>query len=399
VRQLGIFPVKAGDFGSKVEVANASQPDPVLSIIANLKVSPLAGTNVLSISFRGEDSQHLHLASVVNAIIASYQEYRREMERASHFDELEALTQSEKKLREDLETLKDDYSAMREGSPLLGQGKDPVGVQRVMLTKLGEALIDVKKHRMELENHHRQMVQGAKFASAGEGDVVFVSGPKLNAQAGQPTEQRASTAGREHLVSLLAHLPTTAWAAFGDPEAIQQELRLAQVHEKELDAQFGDKHPEIKAVREQIEALNALLDDVVDAGPAIIEQEIATAVMHENELTKLYDEEFEKAKQVDNFMIKEQQKLESIQRTQTMHDAILTQLRELQVAEAALAAGRSAVKVSVLESPALPAAKVWPQSSLLLAASGVIGLLFGFGLILITEFNTLVGSYPNGREE
>ena len=75
------------------------------------------------------------------------------------------------------------------------------------------------------------------------------------------------------------------------------------------------------------------------AAPAILDHELGSVKRDEERLGELYAYELEEAKIVDAYLVREQQAQSAIQRVQTIHDSILTQLREWQLSDDAVVGG------------------------------------------------------------
>jgi len=360
--------------------AGPEEADPASVILGTLRVRPVLGTNVLSISFRGQDGDEA--VRTVESIITSYREYLRVSARDSHLEALRLLTEGEKEMRKELRSLGEQYRQLHEESPLLGQGKGAISVQRSLLTHLCQTLAETKTRRMELENQMRTLTrQGEIATTAGRGSTHLVSVDTLLLETpgdqGSAVLTPAGPAGSVVWCGAMNNAPDTAGLRRGFSEA--------RVREKELLQRYGVRHPDVRAARQQIAAWESLLQESLDAMPVVLQQELAAVQLQEQRVDELYQQEFKKAKVIDDHLLKEQQMLDSIQRVQTSHQSTLTQLAEWQLTDGALADGRSGVAVSVLEAPALAGDQIWPPPALLLAACVVVGAIGGFGVISILE--------------
>ena len=141
----------------------------------------------------------------------------------------------------------------------------------------------------------------------------------------------------------------------------------------------------MRAAAEKVASWQRRVDEAIDAVPVLLQQELDAAELQERQLSQLYQTEFEKAKTIDLQLVQEQQALDGIQRVQTIHDSILTQLRQWQLADQALAEGRTGVKVSTLEAPTLAERVAFPPPMLLLAVCTIVGLIGGASLVTVLE--------------
>jgi len=335
--------------------------DPVIETLDALSVMPVPGTDVLSISFVGCDPQRA--TRTVEAVIAAYREYLHQLDHDGHLESLRLLTQSEKETRQDLETLQGEYRRLRRANPLIGEGRDAADVQKSLLRSLGERLTECRASRMAMENRMRVMRDGRDTSVAG------------------------SPADPPWVHASLSRSPGGTDAPQGSPDAraIRLELYRAQSAAEALAVQYGPKHPSMRAARQQIVAWQQRLLQSDARAATALQQQLAAARLHERQLADLYRREFEEVKLVDAHLIEEQQVLDRIDRIRTVHDSLLTQVAQWQLADQALSGGRSAVRVSTLEAPDVAERLVFPPPSLLLAVCLAAGLLAGVGLIALVE--------------
>jgi capsular exopolysaccharide synthesis family protein len=348
--------------------------DAVMTIISSLSVSPVLGTDVLGVNYRSLEAEET--ARTVKAIIASYREYLREIEHNSHLEALDLLARNERDLRNEMSTLETQYRELRNQSPLIGLARDSVSLQKAMLTSLGETLNQTKTRRIELEDQLEAMSRNraANVAGANIPTLIPVSA------------QGSGFRGLGDLNQPAVEVPFVAnRLAAGDTKSLEQELFTAQANEQSLLRTYGEKHPAIKAARGQVAYWERLLKDSQEAAPQVLQQELDAVRIHENHLGEVYKEEYAKAKEVDSYLLQEQQAIDGIQRVQQVHQTVLAQLRQWQLADASLASGRSGITVSVLEPPDLAAREAWPPPFLLLAVCGLVGLVGGFGTISVLE--------------
>lgn len=313
-----------------------------------------------------------------------------------------------------------------------GRAHDPIGIQMTLLIDLGEAKIDATNRRIELE---KQISAFKKLASSETGGRI--SPTAIQAIRGSFTGPRPGKARANSTNSLFTVGSQTRGGAAAshslvgveEPAVIRQALFQAQAREAELAQKYGDKHPLMLAVRQQIkewqarlkETTNAALDNLDQEFDAVLahmnkeleaargqeellvslyekefltaqasvighlQKELNAAKLHEEQLITLYDEEFTKAKKVDGFVMEEEQLRDDIVRTKTMHDTLVAQMNHWQLTSESVADVRSAVKVTVLDAPKVPVKAAWPIPWLVLGLCGVIGSCCGLGLVTAAE--------------
>jgi uncharacterized protein involved in exopolysaccharide biosynthesis len=162
-------------------------------------------------------------------------------------------------------------------------------------------------------------------------------------------------------------------------------LSEALVREAELSQKFGHKHPEIRAVRGLILSLRERINQTVVNAPEMVDRELESVREHESRLTSAYEEEFSRMKEIDSFLLREEQALSEVERVKLVHDTILTQLNELHLADEAVSEGRSSVAIRILDGPTIDTDQTWPKPLPVLALCAVVGACGGFVLVSAGE--------------
>ena len=368
-----------------------AEVDPTAAILSDLEVRPVLGTNVLGITFRGQNPDEA--TAIVSAIINAYRDYVRDLEHNSYMDTLQVLTDSERELRAELTSLEDEYQQRRTESDLMGQGRQASSIQATLLGQLGQSLQDTRNRRLELENQVEAVARHQRAAEAKKSLQASTLGTR------QPFKNPGED-GELQLVSAAVGAPAPEFRDAGlwmteaglDVSDVQQELSRARVREKELSSRFGFRHPDVRAVKEQIATWEGLLQEQIDASPIVLQQELETVRLHEQRLVEHYEDELEKAKTMDAYLLKEQLTLDALDRTQAMYSSVRTQLNEWRLNSRSLAEGESGVTARVLEAPAPPLAPNWPSPLLLLGACGLFSLVGGLGTISLIERSTFMAA-------
>jgi uncharacterized protein involved in exopolysaccharide biosynthesis len=301
------------------------------------------------------------------------------------------LTRNEKDLREELESLEGKYRELRTRGSTMGLGKEASEAHASQIDSLGAMVNTAKNRRIGLENRLQSVIEWrnsrlTEIESSHPISVKLSSLTQINANEQLPTASAAGDRGSQGYVDVdetVAMIPK----ADGMPEVelMQTALFQARVRERDLEQFYGDKHASLRAVREEIAAWETMIRQQVDAMPALLGNELETARLDEQRLIELYQAELEKVKQLDQQLIEEQQEFASIERVRMIHDSILTQLRQLELQNEAVADGRSGVKVTVLAAPTLGDKPVWPSPLMVFATCSVIGLVGGFRLAVGRE--------------
>ncbi len=367
------------------------EADPVKVALASLRVKPLLNTDVLKITFRGEDPEET--IQFVEAVIESYRQQLSTVERDVNAKTLELLSQRDEDLRSKLESLQQQYVQHRKSSPLIGHGRDAVSIDSELLRQLSQQLAEIRRHRVGIENTIQtlEVYRDAVARGKTKGALVFTSAssppvaeaPRKNSDA-RPTGANISDEHRLYK-TMAAHLLGAATAGVQQLDVLHTELRQAISHEQELAEVYGLQHPQRRSAISQVATLKELIRRQENDASGILEQELAVAKSTEKNLAEMYNRERNHVKSLDNFLIREQQLLENIRRVQAVHDSTLTQFNELTLAGQSINTGRPSVTVRLLEEPQSTLHQVWPNKPSLLLVCMFLGLTCGAAWVTISE--------------
>ncbi len=311
--------------------------DPVYKALRSLSATPIVGTDVLAISYR-TSSPALGVRLLEN-MLSTYRDYIVAMEQSPHSEALALLTRREQELRDQLTGLEVQYQSLRRQSGSMGEGDAGLSVQRSVLERQAQMLIEAKSRRIELEN-------------------------RLAAQ------RNSQSAGGGHT------------GMSGNDSALEQELWRAESHLAQLMQNYSDIHPEVQTVKQQIATLKRQLSE---SSNAALERELQAAIGTEQRMAALYDRELEKGRSLDVHRVKEGQLLAEIRSSTAVHDAALAKLKEVELETEARAEGGAGVVIRVLESPTADADVIWPRPELVLLPCALVGLMGGLGLAVVLE--------------
>ena len=361
------------------------------TMLQSLTVNPVLGTNVLNVGYRNADPDQA--ARVVHALITEYMNYAQTLDRESHAETLRLLRTNEDHLRAEAASLDAQYQAMHKQSPLLGQGKDSSSVQHDVLLHLGQKLTETMNHRIDLEN---TLYALRSRPTAMPRPAAAAQTPPAKEQAQVPQPLDASDLFRTAIHRTVLHDGGQAEPASdgatpmpGDLVKIQDALWKARIQEGDLAQTYGPKHPERIAARTAIAMWENVLREAGEASTKALEQELTAAKLNESRLTDLYRAEFDKTKALDDYVMNEQRMADDLHRVQAMHESTRTELRQWELDDKVLTAGKGGVTVQVIDDPSnsLPR-KLWPRSILVLAACLAFGFVGGAGIASVVEYRS-----------
>jgi uncharacterized protein involved in exopolysaccharide biosynthesis len=307
-------------------------------MVGSFEATRVVGTDVVALGLRTEDRE-LGI-SVMNAVVEAYREYLREFELAGHREAFELVRRSEAELRDQLDETRAQYQTLRSGGGSIGEGGDALSVQKAMLGRQAQMLVEAKIQRINLENKLSAM---RNSQASGEGAVL------------------------------------------DGARRLQEDLWRAEARAGELEQRYSSDHPELRAVQEQILALKAQLEQSQKAAPQAIERELAAARETERRLQALYDTEFERGKSLDTHRLKEEALLAEMDRVSRLHQEALSRLQERELVLKSIAEGDGGVVVNILDGPSGSDAPMWPQPVLVFLCAAIVGVGSGLGLTLVLD--------------
>jgi uncharacterized protein involved in exopolysaccharide biosynthesis len=368
----------------------APDADPVKAALELLRVSPVLNTDVLRVSFRGQDEEHT--IAFIEAVIQSYERHVNSTEKDKQSQTLELLTQRDKDLRAELKGLQRDFLAHHKSSPFIGQGRDTTTVDAELLRQLGMQVAQSRARRVGIEDavrtlsNYRDQVAGRVPRGMIPFGEMLTSTQAVNAPAENGDHSNLGDAlATQFLQGLNA-------ATVQELVAMRAELRKAIAHETVLAQVFGVRHPDRQAAIQQVSALQAGIREREGTSARLLNQELAVAKLTEKNLETLYEAERKSVKAEDEFLVREQQLLENIRRVQSVHDATLTKLNEVSLASQSITTGRPSVTVRLLEEPQATIEQVWPKKAPLLLVCAVLGLALGAVWIAVWRDKETEGS-------
>ncbi len=362
-------------------------------ILAYLQVTPLEGTSVIKIGFR--DATPDNAVWLVESLIESYEQYTKESQPGTFSETLRLVMRREDKMRTRLEEAEQAYQTLRNQSPWVGQGKEAIALHLSMVRQLGDKLSDARNHRVDLENQLAAKNWLPQPHLAWEAiSMVAYTAPQSTDDSNGQVEENVDPASRnrsEQLVPKKRENPQfgerllgDASPGAGDLDGLRNQLWDAKTRAKELEQIYGAKHPELCAVREQITMWEELIRESEKAESDAIVLEYAAAKGTEGHLSELYDGELEKVKNLDVYLVEEEQARENIQRFQDLHKAALAKLSEWEITNQSIEEGQVIVTVRVLDGEQLMPLKIWPRVSLLFCVCIMIGLAVGVIPVMVT---------------
>jgi capsular exopolysaccharide synthesis family protein len=338
--------------------------DPTNRVVSSLYVSrdnkgPVGSpTSVMSLSFRGQYPKDCQV--VLTKIIDSYQEFLDETSNQANRSAEQMLVQKRDAAKIDLKQKIAAYEKFREEAPLLFSGKDGTDLSQDRLAEIEKRRSTLRIRQAEIEPQLKAIRKGMK-----EGK------------------------DRRSLLSMITESNTKVGTS-----PMEAKLFPLLLEETTLLEDFGPDHPDVLAVRKQIEFTRefyaaAAADSEAEAAARItdpiqlfvtaMDRELRDIESTQKALDDLLKEEDENAKELRNHEFQDRQLRAEITRAEEF-------LADLEKQMQGVALGKELVGYSTnVIKPASLGAKVSPRPFLISTIAVFLGCLGGLGLAWMFE--------------
>ena len=341
--------------------------DPVEDIIYELRVKRSAGhdrsvLNVLDITYKSTKREDAKI--VVNAIIDAYKAFLADQHRQNAGELVARVNRAKNDIRVQIDAKEDEYQVFRDSAPI--HLKTPTrGANGERIT----TSTNVHQENLEALDKERQLVLVKKAEAQSKVDAIDAA-----LESGQSREELAAS------IQLFAGAQTksvspTSITVGGVPNTGQNDLDTCwltlTLQERKLLREYGQDWPEVVAIREQKEALKdfyRLRGGRVPGEPALannpagnsngqqsrfgisgagnaaaggadlvniymlwLRQELNRLVLREKELNRIYSLEFQKARDLSKYLVRDRRINNDIDRLNGLWNSIEVQLAKLEI--------------------------------------------------------------------
>jgi uncharacterized protein involved in exopolysaccharide biosynthesis len=281
-------------------------------------------SEILNLSFRGRVAEDC--PKVLEAIIASYQEFLTETYRNTNEETLKLINDARTMVERDLATKEAAYQNFLAATPPVWRGPDRSTPHQDRLFKLDARLLAVRTRRADLEASiamlDRAIKEGQNVAAIVErmvGNTAPANSDGNAVSLGEPNRDRRAG------------------------NSLEQELLNLQLQKTKLLAVRAANHPDVLALTQQIENVRQMLlppcagqvktaNGATDIGTiklALLKQELNDLALSEQSLTKLYENEQRGAGASYTHEIQDDAHRKGIERDRLLHESILNRLKEI----------------------------------------------------------------------
>jgi capsular exopolysaccharide synthesis family protein len=365
--------VKANNLGGLKSFGG--QTDPTGQIIGSLSLTREGeGTTsgILNLAYRGPVAEDC--GTILNAVIASYQEFLQETYSNVSKEAADLITSSKNILRGDLAKKKDTYKEFRLNNPLVLRSKEGGGaVQQDRLVNIEQKLSTLVLHRAELQGRLAAVRAALK---EGRDPTPLMEKPN-STEKGSMTDPRS-----------------------GEIAALERELRELALKEEELLVYLGQDNSDVKVVRRRMNAVRENLEllrtgrgktgktapegkgspeKAAQAYIKWLEEELEESRILEATLNDLFKKERDEYQKVASFEIQDEEFRKDIATTQQLYDSIIKRLQEIDLVKDH--GGYDAKTIA----PPQSGSKVEPNAMPIFGMCLFLGLVLGWGLAWLAE--------------
>lgn len=349
-----------------------------------------------SLAIRFEHTEAEDARLVLEGIVVEYQLFLNEQLSKAMSEANGLVEEARDSLEKELSEVQQEFITARQNAPVLYQGENSGNMYVEGYRKLHEELLGLDIR----ESAIRSRLQKAK-------DVLNSKG-----QEGKILIEDLGIIDTESLTRLGIFAGMQSNAAKGTPFLSEQADRVEQARLafdligmerdlKNLKAELGLKHPDVKKLEDQIafiteklaereEGLKPTLEEVeltprglLTAYIAFLEKDAAEIAETRIELTTKMNDAEKLARQLVEYELKEGMIKSRVDRTQTLFDGLVEQLRGLDIAS-----GMHGYIHELLESPRR-GEEIWPSLPLCGVGGLMLGLVTGlFASVLIDQLDT-----------
>ncbi len=358
------------------DFAGASQSSWPGILRANLSISSMRGTNILSITYRSKDPQAA--AAVVDAVLTAYIGFMNDLYRSTAGEVADLLGRKLDEIEAETQKAEAELSRIRREAPELAIKENENGVN-VVITRayeLDKACTDAKKKRLAAQSQ--------------------LSGLQRAIQSGQDLQQYAlvmlESVGNEFIKSALGFGTQDAYIA---SQTTQQLLKDKAALES-LRQVYGPQHKSVRSVEERIRITEQYLANrrVVQSaimertnneqlGPMLLriaEQQLAQAFAHEQNLLASYHTEEAHAIALDESNSRLKAAENKLVFLRNLQQALTERLKGINLDQ-----GGGLLKTKIIKPPHVPKGPSDPKLFKTFALAGFLGLALGLAIIYILD--------------
>ena len=314
---------------------------------SNLKVSPVSGTRLISVSFMHPDPTMA--AKVVNQLVSDLVEYNFQVRYNATTKATDWLGRQLVELKSQLETSQQRAAELQKQSGIFGQDEH----NNIVLTRLEQLNNQVTTAEAD------RVTKESVYRLSRTGNPELIAGMI----GGQPDRSTPEAANPASLLNNLRQQEATLNAEYADASA-----------------KYGSAYPRLIQIKEKLRAVRSSISAELGKVAARAKDEYELAAARESAARKAFDEQKAIAAQMNDkatdFLIAKHE----AESNRVLYDHLLEKLKE-----AAVLAGLHSNALHVLDAASVPTLPARPNVPLYLGIGGMAGLLLGLASVFIVE--------------
>ena len=337
---------------------------------------------IMDISYRSKQPEDCR--TVLNAVLASYQDFLKDTYRDANAETLELITRARDVLQKDLEAKDKAYLEFRQNTPVLWKGKDGNTVDQERLFNIDSRRAALRIRQAEIQSSLTAVEIGLKKGSSPAELLSLLPGLPSNKEILSPSlltpDLDPWSTGRTGRVSL------------------EEELIHLELQESKLLEDYGPRHPEVQKIRQRLETVRGMLipssktpriageksvkdNDFIHTKIELLKVELAADQQAEKSLTQMFEQDQQAAKSAIINQLKDEAHREGIERSKVLYESTVNRLKEI-----ASVQEFSGYNTQIIAPPQV-GKLLLEKYALVVGLSLLAGLLCGFGWSYLSELS------------
>lgn len=335
----------------------------------DLVIEPREGSDaILDVSFRCNDRQEC--ADVVNGLIDTFSDFYGEMDQQVGSEMLGLVKEANTVLAKQLQERQREYDKFRQSSPLIDRAGNSLNLhqERMLGIEQERAGLELQVNALDVEI---STIEKA-FAMGMDVNAIRILAEQISGKSSNPGLTDPANGGS------ISH------------SALSNQLLPLLIEFQSLEDRYGSDHPDVLAMKKQIDLLKGLDPNVTDDDLAVSFEDFTRADLKSHltarkavreakrrelaSLSSMFVKEQEGARSLISVQVEHNDLKNRLNRTQKLFDTVMRRLDEV-----SLTKDHGGYNIEVL-ARAEPGRVVSPGLAEQLIRGGLLGLLAGFGI-------------------
>ena len=347
-------------------------------------------------------------ATVLNAVLASYQDFLGDSFANTSTDALKLLIKTRDELEDQIATAETKYVRFQSQAPVLWDGQKSTNIHQKRLEMLEEELASVRTRQSETKARLQVIEE-----QLGDRDTQTLNDIDSLALLSETETERLKlflqiTRGDIYSEEFQAAQPVRTATA----NAQYQELLSLMLREKSLLADFDAEHPSVQIVREKIQLIRDFVNtnspdtefqepikamqphEILAAYKKLLEHDIAELRTRRTQLESESKVELAKSQELFTFERGGEVLRDDIDRKKRAYDDVAQRLSELNLAK-----DYGGFLAEVIAPAETQTETYWPKLPIIVAIGSILGLCLGSALALLVDLGDTTFRNPDQLQQ